>query len=305
MPVRDEIIRPILCLNKQEIVNYLIEEQIPYAIDSTNLTDDYTRNKIRHQILPLLEEQVNSSAVRHMAETASLVSQAEEYLARQGELLVKKYGENRERGIFLSEAFWREEPAVASYGVLQVFEELAGKRKDFTAANVKSVENLLRLQVGRRINLPYDLAALRTYGGILRGERELLGMSDRNSKGDEPVSRDDPFALKIFSNEGQKIEEKMYTKWLDYDKIKQELSIRTRQPGDFLVVDEKGSRKKLNRYFIDEKIPSEERDSVLLLCAGSEVLWVVGGRINENYKITPRTRRILEIQYQGGKDIHE
>ena len=97
----------------------------------------------------------------------------------------------------------------------------------------------------------------------------------------------------------------MYTKWLDYDKIKQELSIRTRQPGDFLVVDEKGSRKKLNRYFIDEKIPSEERDSVLLLCAGSEVLWVVGGRINENYKITPRTRRLLEIQYPGGKDIHE
>ena len=73
LPVRDEIIRPILCLNKQEIVNYLIKEQIPYVTDSTNLTDDYTRNKIRHQILPILEEQVSASAVRHMAETASLV----------------------------------------------------------------------------------------------------------------------------------------------------------------------------------------------------------------------------------------
>ena len=337
LPVRDEIIRPILCLNKQEIVNYLIKEQIPYVTDSTNLTDDYTRNKIRHQILPILEEQVNASAVRHMAETASLVSQAEEYLSRQGERLVKKYGENRERGIFLSEAFWRDEPAIASYGVLQVFEELAGKRKDFTAAHVKSVESLLKLQVGRRINLPYDLAALRTYGGILLGERQLLGMSDRNlsPKEYDPVKAeknqernalqksvqlskkeletvceqvlftDNVFYLKIFSNEGQKIEEKKYTKWLDYDKIKQELSIRTRQPGDFLIVDDKGSSKKLNRYFIDEKIPSEERDSILLLCTGSEVLWVVGGRINENYKIAPRTRRILEIQYQGGKDNHE
>ena len=137
LPVRDEIIRPILCLNKQEIVNYLIKEQIPYVTDSTNLTDDYTRNKIRHQILPILEEQVNASAVRHMAETASLVSQAEEYLSRQGERLVKKYGENRERGIFLSEAFWRDEPAIASYGVLQVFEELAGKRKDFYSCSCK------------------------------------------------------------------------------------------------------------------------------------------------------------------------
>ena len=240
LPVRDEIIRPILCLNKQEIVNYLIKEQIPYVTDSTNLTDDYTRNKIRHQILPILEEQVNASAVRHMAETASLVSQAEEYLSRQGERLVKKYGENRERGIFLSEAFWRDEPAIASYGVLQVFEELAGKRKDFTAAHVKSVESLLKLQVGRRINLPYDLAALRTYGGILLGERQLLGMSDRNlsPKEYDPVKSeknqernalqksvqlskkeletaceqvlftDNVFYLKIFSNEGQKIEEK-------------------------------------------------------------------------------------------------
>ena len=169
------------------------------------------------------------------------------------------------------------------------------------------------------------------------GERQLLGMSDRNlsPKEYDPVKSeknqernalqksvqlskkeletaceqvlftDNVFYLKIFSNEGQKIEEKKYTKWLDYDKIKQELSIRTRQPGDFLIVDDKGSSKKLNRYFIDEKIPSEERDSILLLCTGSEVLWVVGGRINENYKIAPRTRRILEIQYQGGKDNHE
>ncbi len=59
LPVRDDIIRPVLCLNKQEIVNYLIKEQIPYVTDSTNLTDDYTRNQIRHQIFPLLEEQVN------------------------------------------------------------------------------------------------------------------------------------------------------------------------------------------------------------------------------------------------------
>ena len=116
---------------------------------------------------------------------------------------------------------------------------------------------------------------------------------------------DQQFQIKIFFNEGQKIEEKTYTKWLDYDKIKQELSIRTRRPGDYLIVDDKGSHKKLNRYFIDEKIPSEERDRILLLTAGSEVLWVVGGRINGNYKITPRTRRILEIQYQGGKDNHE
>ena len=300
LPVRDRLIRPVLCLNKQEIVDYLAEEQIPYVTDSTNLTDDYTRNRLRHQVLPLLTEQINPAAIRHMAETAELVREAEEYLSRQGAELIKKYGERRDQGIFLAEALWKEEPVAASYGILQVFEELAGKRKDFTAVHVKNIEKLVSLQVGRRINLPYELIALRTYGGIFLGRAKPQEKSELSTNFEELG-----FRLKIFSNEGQKIEEKTYTKWLDYDKIEQELSIRTRQPGDFLIVDSKGSRKRLNRYFIDQKIPSEERDRILLLCTGCEVLWVVGGRINENYKITPRTRRILEIQYQGGKDNHE
>ena len=316
LPVRGEIIRPVLCLSKQEIVNYLIEEQIPYVTDSTNLTDEYTRNKLRHQVLPLLEEQVNPAVVRHMAEAARLVSEAEEYLSRQGAVLVEKYGQQREQGIFISEELWKEEPFVASYGILQVLEKLAGKRKDFTAVHVNGVKNLLGLQVGKRIDLPYGLVARRTYGGILLGKADQWERSESAFFQEVPESMiqdtdlgknlsDQQFQIKIFFNEGQKIEEKTYTKWLDYDKIKQELSIRTRRPGDYLIVDDKGSHKKLNRYFIDEKIPSEERDRILLLTAGSEVLWVVGGRINGNYKITPRTRRILEIQYQGGKDNHE
>ena len=309
LPVRDGIIRPVLCLNKQEIVNYLMEEHIPYITDSTNLTEEYTRNRIRHKILPLLENEVNQGSIRHMAETAQLAAQAEEYLSRQGMLLLKEYMQPGENGIFLPEEFWEKEPVVSSYGMLGVFEQLAGRRKDFTAVHVKSVAGLLGLQVGRQISLPYGLKAQRTYGGIFIGkaqkEQPEMPESQAVLVPGKTFFRKNTFFTQIILNQGQKIEEKTYTKWLDYDRIKQELSIRTRRPGDFLIVDEKGSHKKLNRYFIDEKIPSEERDKIPLLMAGSEVLWVVGGRINENYKITPRTRRILEIQYQGGKDNHE
>ena len=103
------------------------------------------------------------------------------------------------------------------------------------------------------------------------------------------------------------MKKKQYTKWLDYDRIKQESVHPNQQAGGFSDRWMRaGSHKKLNRYFIDEKIPSErKRYRFPFWLAGSEVLWVVGGRINENYKITPRTRRILEIQYQGGKDNHE
>ena len=105
-------------------------------------------------------------------------------------------------------------------------------------------------------------------------------------------------------NKHQIIPEKSYTKWLNYYKINDKLVLRTRKPGDFLVVNQNGGRKKLKDYLIDCKIPREERDQILLLCAGSEVLWVIGYRISEAYKVLNDTESVLKIQIQGGT-VHE
>ena len=108
------------------------------------------------------------------------------------------------------------------------------------------------------------------------------------------------FESKIFSYKKQKIEEKKYTKWFDYDKIKNSPCVRTRRQGDYLTVNSEGGRKKLNRIFIVEKIPAEMRDRLPVVAVGSEILWIPGGRMNEKYKITSTTGRVLELHYQGG-----
>ena len=110
---------------------------------------------------------------------------------------------------------------------------------------------------------------------------------------------DNVFYLKIFSNEGQKIEEKKYTKWFDYDKIKKCPVIRTRKPGDYLTIaDGRGGmiHKSLKSYLVDQKIPQAERDRLPILAEGEHVLWVVGYRISEYYKVTENTKRILKVQ---------
>ena len=86
-----------------------------------------------------------------------------------------------------------------------------------------------------------------------------------------------------------------YTKWFDYDTIKDSLSIRTRENGDYLVLDGQGHKKLLKRWMIDEKIPREERDQMLLLADGSHILWIIGYRISDSYKVTSSTRRVLEV----------
>ncbi|MDE7062905.1 MAG: tRNA lysidine(34) synthetase TilS, partial [Lachnospiraceae bacterium] len=81
--------------------------------------------------------------------------------------------------------------------------------------------------------------------------------------------------------------------------------VRTRQEGDFFVLDEGGGTQRLKRYFVNEKIPGARRDEILLVAEGKHILWIVGLRISAYYKVTPQTKNVLEIRYNGGRDEDE
>lgn len=312
-PVSGEIIRPVLCLGRREIGHYLEENAVPHALDSSNLSDDYTRNRIRHHILPLMESEINSRASAHMAETSRVLAQAEDYLSRQGKGLLEKYREAG-GGYLLGPSFWQEEPVLRAYAINQAFEELAGARRDFTSLHVRQVTELYGRQTGREISLPYGLYGEKTYQGIRLGIRtaqtcpgefeETAGQEWEIPLPGTLTCALGSFETEIFSYKGQKIQENQCTKWFDYDKIECNLCARTRRAGDFLTVNSEGGRKKLSRCMIDEKIPRQLREHIPLVVSGQEVLWMVGGRMNERYKITPHTRRVLELRYQGGSQ-HE
>ena len=328
-PVDGEIIRPILCLSREKIADYLKEENISHIQDSTNLSDEYTRNRIRHHILPMLEQQVNIKAAAHMAETAARISQAEEYLTQQSSQVLKDY--RTDNGYYFTEKFFMEPQIIQTYALQQAMEDLAGRRKDLTAVHFQKVLTLYALQTGRRVSLPYHMEARRDYTGVrlfLQKEDSGTGKpawTGQNRRESADIAAEEKnyrthaaemeceiripgtvicplgtFSTEIFFYEGQKIEEKKYTKWLDYDKIEKNPCIRTRQTGDYMVINSQGNTKKLNRCMIDEKIPSEKRDEIPLIACGKEILWMVGSRMNERYKINPQTRKVLVLNYQGG-----
>ncbi len=126
--------------------------------------------------------------------------------------------------------------------------------------------------------------------------------------GDEAAGKDMRFptdgtagtALKVTADFApavpQVIEEKRYTKYIDYGKIKGTLLIRTRRPGDYLVTRSDGARKRLSDYFTDEKVPKEKRDSIPLVADGSEIVWVIGMRLGYSYRITEETSQALVLK---------
>ncbi len=304
--VSKELIRPLLCLERKEIDQYLKERNIPYMLDRTNLEDDYTRNRIRHHIIPALEQEINERAVFHMAETAGMLEKAEEYLSGEGRRLLK--AAETEAGHFLFDHTFFDYPDILqTYAVREALERTAGQRRDLSMIHIRKVLEMQNGRTGSRINLPYGLEAVRTYDGVLVREKAREKKPEENT-GETgwqlpvPGELNCPlgiFRTKIFSYSGEKILEKKYTKWMDCDKIKYGLTVRTRKSGDYLVINREGNRKKLTRCMIDDKVPGEDRDQIPLVAAGSEVFWAVGERMGESGRITPETRTVLQIEYQG------
>lgn len=294
---RDKIIRPLLCCTRAEIEGYLKEKNIRYCTDATNVQTDYTRNKIRLEVLPYIKENINQKAEYNIVNAAENLEEVLDYMDGEVEKAYKKYV----NGNILSDESFSLHPAIFHMLVRKMIEQQAGKLKDITKTHIQAVEKLKDMEVSKKINLPYQLIAERTYQGIViktnleekvEQIRETLFTNGKICNNNiVEISQE----RKTFDIEN--IPELVYTKWFDCDKIN-ELTLRNRQKGDYIIIDDSGRRKKLKDYFIDEKVPREERDKILLIADGSSIVWIIGYRISAHYKVTNSTTNIIKINYK-------
>ncbi len=290
-PVRDRVIRPLLCMTRQEIEDYLMEEKTSWCEDSTNKELIYARNKVRNVLIPWVEENINDRAEEHILNTAVFASQADEYFRGQAEKIL---GETANGVQVATEVFDVQPDIMKSYLVRAMIVRAAGSEKDISSRHIEAVCNLKGPGRGTSVNLPYGLQAVRSY--------ETLTVRKRGTDAPiaEPITADaemkNSLQMQVFPwKKEQEIPKNQYTKWFDYDKIKDTLSVRTREAGDYITIGD-GKTKKLNRFFIDEKIPEEMRDKIMLLAEGNHILWIIGYRISEYYKLSDMTRNVLEVR---------
>lgn len=282
-------IRPLLCVEKEEIKEWLENKNQLWVEDSTNKEASYTRNKIRQNILPQLKG-LNEKAVLHLANAAETFLMAEEYIGRNADMMYNRYVICKKDRTIIKQGLFQEDRLMQSYVIQRAVSETAGKKKDIGMLHVKLIQELEKKQSGSRISLIYGITVWQNYGDICLIKGELEKKSEIELK------------MEVFPYENMQIQEKKYTKWFDYDRIVGNPCIRTRQTGDYMVINAQGNTKKLNRCMIDEKIPSEKRDEIPLIACGNEILWMVGSRMNERYKINPQTRKVLVLNYQGGHE---
>ena len=320
-PKREQIIRPLLCLERREIECYLAERGISYRTDSTNNGDSYTRNRIRHHILPVAEQEVSARTVAHMCRTADMLSELDEYLELQTleakRSCVEPLTADTAQLTVNVERFGQLHIALQKRLLLSLLRELAPGGRDISAAHVEDILALFEKEGNPRIDLPFGIRAVRRYGAVfLERGQEPCKKTDclLHQKIELPAGETlDPLFFDLgsvgqaeisvfFVKNGQKVPRNEYTKWFDYDKILESPVFRYRQTGDYLsLADGKGGtvHKSLKDYMINEKIPREDRDRMMLLAEGKHVVWLIGYRISEYYKVNENTKRILQVKLIG------
>ena len=303
-PLRDgTIIRPLLRVRREEILSYLEKTGLSFVTDPSNADPRFLRNRIRMELLPLLET-YQPRVIERLARTAGIMREDEAFLVKTAQDWISRRAEIHDGAdLRLPAAALAALPeALATRAVRCAVLKTAGTLRRVTRRHIDAV---LRLAAGRKsqaaTDLPNGIAVRRVYGTLVfsagRPERPPAFHHDLEGPGtfylEPPGCRvvleeiPGPLSPKEHAAPGRAL--------LDRDRIGYPLVIRNFRAGDrFIPLGMKG-RRKLKDFFIDLKLPSGARASVPILLHRNRILWVGGLRIDDRFKVTPDTRNVLRV----------
>ena len=289
-PKHDDVIRPLLCLTREEILSYLQDIKQDYVTDHTNLEDEYARNKVRLDVLPQLER-INQGATKNIVSTMENLDEVMKVYQKVINNAISQCVEKKENGeIFIHIASLEEQPSPISV-LHEVLSPLG-----FNKAQLKEVLSTLN-ESGKMF--------------VANGRRLLIDRTDIILERE----KNDNLNLSSLNCQILPVEKVTFNKspnyaYLDADKLRSncqlstvnsqlstlncQLSLRTPQPGDtFAPFGMGGKRKLLSDFLTDLKLNLFEKERQPLLMDGEEIAWVVGRRSSELYRVDDNTKRVL------------
>lgn len=313
-PKSNRIIHPLLCVSKEDVLSYLCENQIPYRIDRTNLSTDILRNKIRLQLVPLLEE-INSSFKKHLLNLTKILSEENDLLdtildKEMEYLLLEK---DMDRCLLDYPAFIKLALPFRRRAILKIisylYPEQDGSKKLYLPFGV--VENICGeiLKGGNKIIFKNNFLLIRKEYNSLVFAKRLV----------DTIGKKYLYIVKSFNKPLMigEIKKEVYFSfshgvsnfersklYLDFEKIKEPLVIRSRKTGDRIELKGVGT-KKVKELFIDHKVPAELRDKVPLLeCSGKVIgifcsIYGKDNRVAEDFMVTGMTDKVLVCELRN------
>lgn len=280
-----QIIRPLLPFSKEEIVSYARDNEVPWREDATNHELKYKRNKIRHAVIPALHE-IHPALSQNFQKTQLFLFQSGQLLRSYAEGLKEKLFQIKGEDTYISIADLNELDPVDAHLYLLF--------RDYGFTQWEDLKDLLGGQSGKEISS-------KTHRIIK--DRECIILSEKRSIEDGVVTLDEgiseikePFHLSIENAEkiGSQSDRQVF---VDKEKLNYPLKLRKWKIGDYFYPLGMSGRKKLSKFFKDEKLNTLEKEKQWLLCSGDQIVWVLGKRMDDRFKVTEKTKTILKITW--------
>ena len=298
----EKIIRPILDVSRDSIEKYCEEYELNPRIDSTNLEAIYSRNKIRLKLLPYMKEEFNENIIESIVRMSDNIKLDSDYIDSQVEIAYQEAAKSYEDGVYIfTDVLKKMHKAIQSRIVIAAIRKVMGNVKSI---DKKHIDDILKLtsdsKKSKKINLPKGLFAYRFNDYIMISKNEINFENIEfayNLELGEDIYIDEigkTFKSKVIDGKNFEID-KMEDgcQYIDYGKIKGNLTLRNKRQGDKIRL--QGGTKKIKELFIGMKIPREDRSLVPLIVDEGMVLSVCGYRINADYKISDDTDKILKF----------
>jgi len=325
------IVRPLLQVSQEETADYCRRHRLAPRTDTSNLSLSPLRNRIRHQLLPLLRS-YNPQVTEALQRTARIAGDdlgfIDEQCLKLWSKIARKQGDD---AIIIDKQQLLESPPVLRRYLLRMsIEKLVGNIKDIEMRHIEDIMGILTKPAGKRLNLPgglifsveYDrylltkdqeaLSPFPTLEGEfslkLSGETTLPGWRIEATIIEPPIVKGKPEGanapsetktpLPLDKGKGIGLINNNLTAYFDLDKSGDKLWVRSRKRGDRFQPLGMSQSKKLGEFMIDAKIPQAWRGQIPIVCSPQHILWVVGWRIDDRVKVTPQTKQILCLKFE-------
>ena len=313
--IQGHIIRPFLTMNKDEIYEYIERNGLLYRTDSSNLENSYARNTIRNSVFPQIKKETGISIVSSLLRASQLLRTDRDYLSQMALSCFDKIkiSEESETIILNRKEFLDLHQAMAARVLRIAWGKITGSTKGLEAKHVDMTFGIARKKnSGKSIDMPGGIRVKTDYNRLIITKKETstalpFNMDVHIPCIDEPVLDKFRITAMVYSKEEyikafgdtSKQPEKSLVQLFDYNKIKRGINIRNRLPGDVFFPFGSPGKKKLKDFFIDEKISKVKRDELPLLVDGEGIIWVIGKRTAEDYKISKDTEAIIYVKITG------
>ncbi|MFV7235382.1 tRNA lysidine(34) synthetase TilS [Flavobacterium sp. ZB4R12] len=284
----EKVIRPLLLFSRQEIETYAKENTIQWREDSSNTSDKYLRNKIRHHLVPMLKE-LNPNFLSSFHKTQTYLQEAQAMVEDASIIVYQQVAKRDEDNIYFDLNQLKKLPNYKSY----LYQWL----KEFGFSAWDDIYDLVESQSGKQVFSPEfrllkdrDFLILSPMNFVNEKEEYLIDENQKEVKIPLNLSFCKVADISIVSNK---------TIFVDANKLQFPLVLRHWNDGDvFQPFGMEGKSKKVSKLFKDEKLSLIDKENTWLLCSNNEIVWVVGIRQDERFRIENSTQNILKIQLE-------